>query len=1051
MDNKLLGFIFVLILWAYSTKTLAQCNPIIDHSESVIMDTMLWKYKVPTTNINNWTSTSFNDATWLIGKGGFGFGDADDSTIILTSSISVYARKTFTIIDTADLYNMVLNIDYDDGFVAYINGKPIVNIGLNNFGNYNNLATTNHEAQMYQGSNPDYFFFDKNAIDTLLVNGTNVLAIEVHNNSAASTDLTSRAFLSFGIKSSSNNYYPTPNWFSNISLPSPLLSNLPIITINTNGQTILDDPRITVDMNIIYNGVGANNCINDVPLLSSKIAIEYRGSSSQWFPKKPYGFSTLNCAGNADSNESLLGMPAESDWVLIAPYTDKIFMRDVLTFDMARSMGWYAPRTQFVELVINGENLGVHILTEKIKQDKNRVDVAKADSTYAVGDSLTGGYVWKIDKTTGNSGTNFTTPNYNIFYQYQSPAWGKVNNNQNNYCINYLFKLDSVLTASNFTNANVGYRKYMNSFSFMDLFIIAEITNNIDGYRLSTFVHKDRDSKCGKLTFGPVWDYNLAFGNGDYCNGNSANGWQLYAGCGTAYAGAGNYLNRMLQDNWFKNTLACRYLQLRATVLSNDTLLKRIDDYANYLRDAAARDSTKWQTIGNYIWPNGWVASTWQGEVNNTKDYLVKRLYWIDSVMQVGAVNCGIPSNASITISEINYNSNATLDAGDWIELNNYGSTSVNASHWYITDASSLEQYCELPSGTIIPANSRLVIYVDKNKFTTVHPTVTNKYGPLCFSLNKNGGHLIVSDSNFKIVTEAVYNPYLPWPQCANGHGRTLERTTNLANGTIASTWFDGCMGGSPGIAYTTCNEPLTFNEVNYQSSTANDAGDWIELRNNTSNAINISGWIYKDEINANQFLVPSGTSINAGEHLVLYSDFTKFTTQHSVTNKIGPFLFDLVNTGEVLRLYDAAGKIQTSLFYLPNNGWPDSANAKGKTMELINPISNINLAVSWKNSCKNGTPAVINGSNCWPDGLGKVLNNNIVFVTTNNELVITSSSSETVNIFIYNVLGEIIWQQPVSTSIGNTILALPTELHSGVFFIAVKVNGMNTITKYIK
>jgi hypothetical protein len=258
-------------------------------------------------------------------------------------------------------------------------------------------------------------------------------------------------------------------------------------------------------------------------------------------------------------------------------------------------------------------------------------------------------------------------------------------------------------------------------------------------------------------------------------------------------------------------------------------------------------------------------------------------------------------------------------------------------------------------------------------------------------------------------------------------------------------------MGGSPGIAYTTCNEPLTFNEVNYQSSTANDAGDWIELRNNTSNAINISGWIYKDEINANQFLVPSGTSINAGEHLVLYSDFTKFTTQHSVTNKIGPFLFDLVNTGEVLRLYDAAGKIQTSLFYLPNNGWPDSANAKGKTMELINPISNINLAVSWKNSCKNGTPAVINGSNCWPDGLGKVLNNNIVFVTTNNELVITSSSSETVNIFIYNVLGEIIWQQPVSTSIGNTILALPTELPSGVFFIAVKVNGMNTITKYIK
>ena len=142
-------------------------------------------------------------------------------------------------------------------------------------------------------------------------------------------------------------------------------SNLPIVVIKTNGQVILDEPRIVCDMGIIYNGNGVMNNVND-PFneYDGKISIEYRGSSSQSFPKKPYALETQKANGD-NNNVSLLGMPSENDWILYAPYTDKSLMRNVLTFDIGRNMGWYASRTQYCELVIDGDYKGIYVFMEK--------------------------------------------------------------------------------------------------------------------------------------------------------------------------------------------------------------------------------------------------------------------------------------------------------------------------------------------------------------------------------------------------------------------------------------------------------------------------------------------------------------------------------------------------------------------------------------------------------------------------------------------------------------------------------------------------------------
>ena len=158
----------------------------------------------------------------------------------------------------------------------------------------------------------------------------------------------------------------------------------------------MDDPRIVCDMGIIYNGVGVMNAITDPHNeYNGKISIEYRGSTSQsMFPKKPYALETQLANGD-NNNVSILGLPKENDWILYSPYTDKTLMRNVLTFDIGRKMGWYTSRTRYCELVVNGDYRGVYVFMEKLKRDNDRIDIAKLDADDLAGDSLTGGLYCK--------------------------------------------------------------------------------------------------------------------------------------------------------------------------------------------------------------------------------------------------------------------------------------------------------------------------------------------------------------------------------------------------------------------------------------------------------------------------------------------------------------------------------------------------------------------------------------------------------------------------------------------------------------------------------
>ena len=424
-------------------------------------------------------------------------------------------------------------------------------------------------------------------------------------------------------------------------------SNLPIVVINTNGQIIPDDEKITADMGIIYNGPGIRNNITD-PFnnYNGKIGIEVRGSTSQWFPKKQYAVETRDISGE-DTSVSLLGFPEESDWILFAPYNDKSLMRDVLVYKVSSLLGRYASRSMYCEVVLNSEYVGVYVLLEKVKRDGDRVDIKKLEPGDISGDALTGGYIIKIDKTDGENNDGWYSgylpyPGalYSVFYQYHYPKPDEIVEQQKNYIQSKIFQFETMMNlGSNISDSATGYPKYLDVESFVDFILTNEFAKNVDGYRLSTYLYKDRDSRNPRIFAGPVWDFNLAFGNADYYNGGITNGWQLeYL---TDYQNipsnepflTPNWWRKLFDDPAFQNKVYARWQQTKTNVFSIPKVHQLIDSLVILLDESKTRNFEKWPVLGVWIWPNYYVGQTYTDEINYLKNWISSRINWMNNNM----------------------------------------------------------------------------------------------------------------------------------------------------------------------------------------------------------------------------------------------------------------------------------------------------------------------------------------------------------------------------------------------------------------------------------
>lgn len=625
----------------------------VNHWETVVYDSMQWRYWVGTSNPGaTWNTVSFNDAAWPVGRGGIGYGDGDDRTVI-SPVLSVFLRKKFTLTNRDKILDVLLHVDYDDGFIAYLNGVEIARAVMpTGTVAFNQPSAGLHEALLYQNQPPEGFLLKATQINNLLVAGENTLAVQVHNDNISSSDLSSRVFFSVGITDNSQTYLPTPAWFTG---PFAFISsNLPVMVISTNGQPIPDDPRISAHLGIIDNGPGNRNNLTD-PFTNydGRISIETRGESSQMFPKKSYSMETQTDLG-ANFNAALLGMPPENDWVLYAPYTDKTLLRDVLAFQLGQDLGHYAPRFRFVELVINDDYKGVYVLMEKIKRDPNRVDIAELQPQDVSGDEVTGGYVLRIDKIDGNDYPAWTAtpspmlPNeQDVRLQYFDPAGEELVDAQRNYIRSHLQTFQSALSTANFTHAQTGYKKYLDVPSAVDFILINELGKNVDAFLFSTYLYKAKDSDGGKLFMGPLWDFNLAFGNVDYlANAQFAPGW-MYADQGRSIY----WFRRMVQDPDFATSMTCRWVTLRSGFMTNAYFMNTIDSLAAVLQEAQVRNFQRWPILGAYVWPNQFIGQTYAQEIGFLKQWILERLVWMDNNMPSNCtVVTGIEPEAKVAV-----------------------------------------------------------------------------------------------------------------------------------------------------------------------------------------------------------------------------------------------------------------------------------------------------------------------------------------------------------------------------------------------------------------
>jgi hypothetical protein len=413
-----------------------------------------------------------------------------------------------------------------------------------------------------------------------------------------------------------------------VSFSSPL----PIAVIDTLGKTVstVQTPAFGCFFN---TGEGGRAAVTGPTDFLGPAAINVRGKSSGGFAKKQYHFETQDEQGRG-KDVSILGFAPESDWVLQGMYSDKSLMRNVLAYQWSNELGRWAAHTRFIELFLNSDDsavtmsdyIGVYVFMEKIKIGPNRVNITPLGPRDNNEPEISGGYIIAKDKLDGDDQTFSTSRGLSLIFK--DPSGPNLAQPQKDWIRNYVNMFEASLYGAGFADPVNGYAKYIDVGSFIDNHIIVELCKNIDGFRLSTYFHKDRN---GKLTMGPVWDYDLSLGNANYNDGWNATGWY------NRLLGEGDYpyWRRLFEDPEFKLRYADRWFGLRRSLFTTSRVLGIVEGYATLLDEPAARNYGRWPTLGTYVWPNWFIAKTYREEITWMQGWLADRLTWMDGQIAV--------------------------------------------------------------------------------------------------------------------------------------------------------------------------------------------------------------------------------------------------------------------------------------------------------------------------------------------------------------------------------------------------------------------------------
>lgn len=426
-------------------------------------------------------------------------------------------------------------------------------------------------------------------------------------------------------------------------------SDLPLVVLEGYGTGQPTDRDVYVDMAfLVYEPVDGVASLSNPPTLATRGGYHLRGQSSATFEQAPYRIELWDNASE-DIDLPLLGMPPEGDWALIGPYSDRTLIRNAFTYDLGRDMGLSAPRFAFAEVYINQADRplvaedyqGIYMVVETIKNNQSRLDLAQLEEGDVSPEQISGGYIFKFewaaseDPTLACTGSEPLGGGFGFGGGPGGPGGGDTGGTcwtdlevvdpeplapeQAAFLTDYIQRFHDSLHGEAFAD----YSQFIDVASFVDVFIVNELTRNLDAYTRSAYYYKERDQP---ITAGPLWDFNLTLGMGFGTNLEVA-GWQF-----EERNVASDWFRLLGTDPEFLALVSARWQELRQTLLSEDQLNQRIDALIGPLENAAVRDFERWpvDVVAQGIFQIP-AEPTWQGQVQVMRDWLGERLAWLDS------------------------------------------------------------------------------------------------------------------------------------------------------------------------------------------------------------------------------------------------------------------------------------------------------------------------------------------------------------------------------------------------------------------------------------
>lgn len=372
-------------------------------------------------------------------------------------------------------------------------------------------------------------------------------------------------------------------------------TGLPVIYLSTEDSQPIDSKEDYVKGAVAIDG---GRLFTSQP--DTEMKIRGRGNSTWAHPKKPFQMKL------SDKGE-FLGMPAEKKWLFLAEYSDKTLLRNTIAFELGHisNLDW-TPKSEFAEVYINDEYNGTYNITEKVEESENRV---------VIGDT---GYLLEIDQPDrlDPDDVYFNTSKFLINIKSPETSFGS---SEYNYVEGLFNDFESALYGDDFKDPEQGYAKFIDLDSFVDWYLISEITKNVDSQWFSSIYINVMPGE--KIKMGPLWDFDLAFGNVDYADSRYAEGWWIKYN---------PWYQRLFQDPAFVSKVKERFDYFET---NQDVILDKLDAHALKLDWAQQENDDKWQTIGTYVWPNPVVLDTYEAEVEHLKDWYNRRMSWLGQAL----------------------------------------------------------------------------------------------------------------------------------------------------------------------------------------------------------------------------------------------------------------------------------------------------------------------------------------------------------------------------------------------------------------------------------